>query len=451
MLEPPRETNTLATAEPRHAGGGSAQAKRPQKESYYRKVYSKKNLRNAWHIVYENGITSKSEETRKQVKKFSLDAETHLSRIARQLKEGRFKFPPSEGILSKRPGKKPRPIVKSPIESRIVQRAILDILQTEAALDKYYKNPTSFGGIKGAGLGVPGAIRAACKAIEVGCTYFIRSDIEGFFTKIPRTIVLNKIKNIIGDPKFNALLEKAMNTELENLSWLGKGAEHFPLHDIGVAQGCCLSPLIGNILLEEFDKQLNGRGIVCLRYIDDFIILGPKKSKVLTAFNNARLHLAQFGLTPYDPNIDRQKAEMGEIKDGIEFLGCNIFPGVVRPNRKSRASLLETIRVIFEKSASAMFDPRVLAREGLSVAETLIEVDHVMKGWGNQYFFCNDPMLLSSLDAEVDELIAIYWENFIRMRERFRKPEYQAHRRRLLGVHLLIDSKSDPIIVPKTG
>src|SRR2546428_13070484 len=138
MLEPPRDATILATAEPRHASGGSVKAKEPANDTYYRKVYSRKVLRNAWRIVYENGIPAKSDETRKQVKEFSIDAEISLERISRQLRGRRFKFPPAEGILSKRPGKKPRPIVKSPIPSRIVQRAILDVLQGEPALEQYY-------------------------------------------------------------------------------------------------------------------------------------------------------------------------------------------------------------------------------------------------------------------------------------------------------------------------
>ena len=276
-MEPPQVTSNTAAAELRLTRKGSATARFKEEFPYYKKLRSPKRLRKAWRVVLENGLTSKSEETRRQVKLFSIRAEENIERISRQLRQSKYQFLPSKGILKKRPKKTPRPIVKSPIENRIVQRALLDVLQDEPAIKEYYENPVSFGGIKGEGLGVPGAIKCVYEAIRNGATYFIRSDIESFFTQIPRSVILDKIKFVIKDTLFNELLERATQTELENLVTLGASAKYFPLYDIGVAQGCCLSPLIGNVLLADFDKEMNGRGMHCIRYIDDFIILGPKK------------------------------------------------------------------------------------------------------------------------------------------------------------------------------
>ncbi len=188
---------------------------------------------------------------------------------------GSIQFLPAEGLLIPRKGKKPRPLVKSPIPNRIVQRAILEVLQSVLVLESYYKNSTSFGGIKGRKLGVPGAVRAVYESIQSGVAkYYIRSDVDSFFTRIPRSVVLENIGLIIPDKKFKNILEKATHVELDNLAKLGLSASYFPSYEIGVAQGCCLSPLLGNILLEDFDRKLNGRDITCIRYIDDFLILG---------------------------------------------------------------------------------------------------------------------------------------------------------------------------------
>ena len=195
---------------------------------------------------------------------------------------------------------------------------MLDILQDQPGIKAYYENPTSFGGIKGTGLGVPGTIAYVSEIIRNGCSYYIRSDIEGFFTKIPRVVVLKKIHAVIDDDMFNELLERATATELDNLATLGEKADLFPLHEVGVAQGCCLSLLIGNILLEEFDKELNGRGIVCVRYIDDFLILGPRENKVVAAFKSAQRLLSKYGLNAYDPITNKEKAEIGR-KGSVGF------------------------------------------------------------------------------------------------------------------------------------
>jgi retron-type reverse transcriptase len=434
-----------AVAEPMLTSEGSAEAVKESSADYYREVRRTRRLRNAWRIVYENGRTSKSEETRLFVKEFSIDVDTHLDRISKQLREKRFKFPPAVGILSESRSGKPRPIVKSPIISRIVQRAILDTLQQEPSLDNFYKIPTSFGGIKGKGLGVPGALGAAWRAMKDGASFFIRSDIEGFFTKIPRHLVLDKIKTVIHQPDFDHLLAEATRVELENMTTLREKASLFPSHDLGVAQGCCLSPLFGNILLEGFDRALNGRGITCLRYIDDFLILGPNRSKAVAAFGSAQTLLAELGLTAYDPSTRPDKAEMGNVKDGLKFLGCDLSIGFIRPSRESRTKLLTTIEGIFKTSIGLMGTPALLPRTGRSVTDTLIEAGHVLQGWGNQYSFCNDRGMLKDLDSKIDSLIAYYLEKYRDAAEKLKKAGNPADFRRLLGVHLLADSKFAPV------
>ena len=426
---------------------GAQQRQKINPNPFYKNVYSPKNLRKAWATVLENGRTSKCKKTRDEIDLFKQTAESNLGRINRLLRQEKFFFPQSMGIPIKRQGKAPRPLVVSPIVSRIVQRAILDVLQAETALESYYKIPTSFGGIKGKGLGVPGAVKAAYSSIRNGVQYFIRSDIEGFFKNIPRDFVLEKIKNVINDQKFNALLQKAVQTELENLVELGKQADAFPIYEVGVAQGCCLSPLLGNILLEEFDRKLNDRGILCLRYIDDFIILGPDKKKVFATFESAKRILAGFNLTAYDPLKDNGKAEHGEVKRGIEFLGCEIRPGEIRPNRKSKKRLLKSIEDILTKSMKAMHQPKHLVNKKLTLIETLTAASNVIEGWGNQYSFCNDPVGFQNLDGNIDDLISGYWKVYSKNQTRWNMINDRVSSRRLLGVHVLEkDSKHDPII-----
>ena len=257
-----------------------------KKNPFYSKVKSLKRLHEAWRKVYQNGIQSKSEETRKSVKEFSLNSENNLNKIYRKLLNQKWEFDPSDGIPIRRTAQKPRPIVISSIPNRIVQRSILDTLQEEPNIKPYYKVETSFGGIKKRG--VRNAIEAAYNAVLSGAEYYIRSDIMEFFVKIPRDYVLQRISDLIKDNLFNDLLKEATKTELKNLDSIKEFSDLFPLYEIGVAQGCCLSPIIGNILLYEFDNEMNKGEIKCLRYIDDFLILGPDASKVHAAFKKAK-------------------------------------------------------------------------------------------------------------------------------------------------------------------
>ena len=379
-------------------------------ESLYSQVRRRKTLENAWRVVYDNGVASKSELTRKQVNEFAVDVNRHLNRIAAKLRYKRFDFLPSEGILIKKPGKSAkRPIVISPVENRIVQRAILDVLQAYAPLEPYFKVETSFGGIKERG--VPEALKAVYVAMA-SHSHFIRSDIDSFFTKIPKETIVNTISSLVRDNDLIALFRQAITVQLSNLDQLGEDRNSFPIYDIGVAQGSCLSPLIGNILLCEFDRAMNSGDIVCIRYVDDFLILAPTKKAANAAFKRANKQLAQHGLAAYDPATNRDKAEHGETLNGFSFLGCDVRPGMIRPNKKSQKNLLSSIDEIFAMSVRLMGNPGRLVREHRSVVEALKDASNILKGWGNQYAFCNDLQLMERIDAEVNRKIASYLSKY---------------------------------------
>jgi retron-type reverse transcriptase len=140
---------------------------------FYFSVYRPKSLRAAWRTVYENGISSTSAETQKRVRAFSVDSEKHISQISKALRTQKFKFDPADGLLIKKIGKKPRPIVLASIPNRVVQRSILDVLQEQTEIKAYYEIPCSFGGIKHKS--VRHAIAAACGTIARGSTHFLRS------------------------------------------------------------------------------------------------------------------------------------------------------------------------------------------------------------------------------------------------------------------------------------
>ena len=43
-------------------------------------------------------------------------------------------------------------------------------------------------------------------------------------------------------------------------------------NELGTPQGGCISPLLANIYLDEFDKELESRGLRFCRYADDVVI-----------------------------------------------------------------------------------------------------------------------------------------------------------------------------------
>jgi len=92
-----------------------------------------------------------------------------------------------------------------------------------------------------------------------------------------------------------------------------------------------------------------------------------------------------------------------------------------------------------------MSDPEKLVKRRSTVVETLSHVSNVIKGWGSQYSFCNDALLMIQIDEKLDTLIRDYIEFYALKRRQMEKVD-KRHRRRLMGVTLISDYRSDPII-----
>ena len=240
----------------------------------------------------------------------------------------------------------------APIEDRIVQRAILDVMLDSEELSgvrEVASTSTSIGGIKGRG--VENAISIIQAAFESGNANFVAgSDISGFFNRIDKPTVVNFLSKETSDKAFVRLFSAALDVDLKNAPELIARGEMdlFPTDEHGVAQGCPLSAFAGNIALKSFDEKMNGDGITCIRYIDDFILLGRKKAAVAKAMASAKEHLDRLEMSIYDPHSRPDKAFSGSIQEAHDFLGYRLIPGLYPPSEKNREKLLKSIDTEFE-------------------------------------------------------------------------------------------------------
>ena len=136
------------------------------------------NLEEAWRHVHSHAIRSQSSEIRSEARAFERSATTTLRSIQSRLGQGCFKFEPARGITIRRKGKTPRPVVVAPIESRIVQRALLNVLQGIPAIKAELQAGYNYGGVSGTSFGVPAAIAKALLAVR-SSGYYIRCTAPG--------------------------------------------------------------------------------------------------------------------------------------------------------------------------------------------------------------------------------------------------------------------------------
>lgn len=406
----------------------------------YDLVKQRSTLFNAWRHIRSNGVTSKSEDTRNAISQFDQDPVRNIASLQSKISSDTFAFDHQIGVLKSKAGRGKRGIVLASVRNRIVERAILDVLQERCPeIQAVNSCPTSIGGVPNRS--VPHGLKLIVDGFEAGHTFFARSDISSFFDNVPRDRVIEFLRRHIDDAKFIDLFSRATTVSLENEKSLGEDRRLFPCDNTGVAQGSPLSPLCGNIILSEFDGQINSDDIVCVRFVDDFVILGRSERAVSDAFQQAEQQLAALGLqckNPFKEKFDPAKADRGAVGDGIVFLGHHVQPGLMQPSRAARDELMAKIRAHLAEGRASLKAVKNAADSFAArgrFTQTLDIIDRVITGWAEAFSYCNSRNTFEDLDRKIDEELS-HFRNFYR--DLCIGLDWKG-KRRLMGVRLVGD------------
>jgi hypothetical protein len=367
----------------------------------------------AWHAIRRNAETSKTRSTKEAAREYGRDLPRNLRKLQDRLRRG-YKFEQAYGATPPKGAWKQgkRPIVVAPLPDRIVQRAILDVLQEAEELtgvQSVLATPTSIGGIPGRG--VDCAIELIDKAHQGGCRFVAGSDIRGFFNQIPKSRVFEFLAVEVNEPAFMALVERALTVDLSNAGQMSAEDLHlFPTGADGVAQGCPLSALAGNIVLKDFDKRMNeaSRGLICIRYIDDFVILGRQLSSVRKGMEAARAILRDLGMDTYDPVSSPTKAFEGPLGGGQVFLGHELIPDRYPPSIGAQKRLQSSINHLIgegQKAIDKAVSGRRLRPNDKTFAATIVAISNTVQGWKGSFRSSKCPVTFGRLDAWVHRRI----------------------------------------------
>ena len=105
---------------------------------------------------------------------------------------------------------------------------------------------------------------------EQGYTYAVVLDLSKYFDTLNHEILINLLRRNIKDERVVQLIKRYLKSGvMEN----GVIMET----EGGSPQGGNLSPLLANIYLNEFDQEFSKRGVPCIRYADDIVLLAKSK------------------------------------------------------------------------------------------------------------------------------------------------------------------------------
>jgi RNA-directed DNA polymerase len=134
------------------------------------------------------------------------------------------------------------------------------------------------------------AVRAARRHVADAKRWVVDIDLEKFFDRVNHDILMSRVARKVKDKRVLLVIRRCLQAGVLEGGLVSQRVE-------GTPQGGPLSPLLSNILLDEFDKELERRGHAFCRYADDCNIYvqtkrsGQRVMASLTRFLKERLAL----------------------------------------------------------------------------------------------------------------------------------------------------------------
>ena len=139
----------------------------------------------------------------------------------------------------------------------------------------------------------------------------------------------------------------------------------------GSPQGGPLSPLLANIYLNEFDWEMNRRGVKLVRYADDIVVLAKSKRAAERLLESCWKYLE--GKLTLKMNKEKSKVTSIFAQKNFKFLGFCLGKNgqgiYIRAHRKSLAKAKKTLKLLTKRN------------RGRNVRRVMQEVKVFIRGW----------------------------------------------------------------------
>jgi RNA-directed DNA polymerase len=327
------------------------------------KVYALGNLRMAFQQVKANGGAAGVDH--QTVKMFERQLERNLATLSQSLKDESYRPQAVRRVcIPKLGGKEKRPLGIPTVRDRVVQAALLAVLEPiferDFAAHSYGFRPNR---------GCKDALRRVNGLLKAGYSWVVDADLKGYFDSIPHSPLKQRVGEKVSDGKVLKLVDAFLTAKVMET------AEGWTPEE-GTPQGAVVSPLLSNIYLDPLDQKMAQKGIEMVRYADDFVILCRNEAEAKQALEQVQEWTVSAGL-----QLHPQKTRIVDARQagGFDFLGYHFERGLCWPRAKSLRRFKDTVRAKTQR------------RNGHSLDAIIADLNRSLKGWFEYFKHSHKP------------------------------------------------------------
>ncbi len=245
------------------------------------------------------------------------------------------------------------------------------------------------------------AIKRVKGYVEEGYTYVVEVDLSKYFDTLNHDVLMELLRKRIKDRRVLSLIKKFLKSGVMENGIFARTEEGSP-------QGGPLSPLLANIYLNEYDKEMEQRGVKVIRYADDIVVMARSQRAAERLLLTSGRYLE--GKLKLKVNQQKSKA-ISVYSQEFKFLGFRI--GKVKGN---------VLILAHPKSldmAKRKLKEITRRNRGHKVQEVMKEVEDYMKGWLGYFAIASIKGVLTSWNQWLRRRFRMYlWKQWKRPKKR---------------------------------
>ncbi len=251
---------------------------------------------------------------------------------------------------------------------------------------------------------------------RMGYVYAVEVDLSKYFDTLNHELLMNLLRRKVKDKRVLALVKKYLKSGVMEDGVLCKTEEGSP-------QGGPLSPLLANIYLNEFDWEMESRGVKVIRYADDIVVFAKSLRAAKRLLESSRKFLED----KLKLKLNREKSKAISIySNQFKFLGFRIGKNkdgvLIQAHRKSLLKAKRKLKQITRRN------------RGRNVRQVMQEIQTYIRGWLGYFYIASMKRTLLSWNQWLRRRIRMYiWKQWKKPRTRIaalRKlgiPDWQAY------------------------